>query len=177
MKEKCEEQRKIAIDGIEHRVRTADNIILQRKLISPQLKFQRSPKKDMSPNKHQLRGPGSKYVSTSEKTREMEEVMISESKSRVRKVESDEENSDFECFDKFDGKLVHVDVDKEITERDPTRALLPNRSEEDINDNGGTRDGNGNITVRNSNEIFEPPKPRLMTTEEIDSNYDPSEDK
>ena len=28
----------------------------------------------------------------------------------------DEEDSDFECYDKSDGKPVHADIDKEVTE-------------------------------------------------------------
>ena len=54
----------------------------------------------MSPNKHQLRDPIGKYVSASEKTRKMEEVIISESEPKVQKVESDKEDSDCECYDK-----------------------------------------------------------------------------
>ena len=85
----------------------------------------------------------------------MEERVISESKSKVQKVKSAEEHSDFECCDKSNGKPVHVNVDREITERDPTHALLPNRSEkEELNNNGKTSGGNGNISVRKSNRIF-----------------------
>ena len=112
----------------------------------------------MSPNKHQLRGPGGKYVSASEKARKVEEGNISESKAKVQK-ESDERDNDFECYDKSDGKPVHVDVNKEVTEGNPTHALLPNRSEEDkINNNGETRGGNGNISVRRSNRIYKLPE-------------------
>ena len=61
----------------------------------------------------------------------MKEGVISESKSEISKVESDKEDSSFECYRKSDGKPVYVDVDKKITERHPTVALWPNRSEED----------------------------------------------
>ena len=88
----------------------------------------------------------------------MEEGIISESKPKVRKVESDEEDSHFECFDKCEGEPVHVDIDKETTEGNKsTLALLPNRSEENqINNNGETRDGDGNISSRRSNRIHKP---------------------
>ena len=86
----------------------------------------------------------------------MEEGIISEPKPRFRKVESDEEDSDFECNDKSEGKPVHVDIDKETTEGNKsTTALLLNRSEEDKNNiNDETRDGDGNISLRRSNRRF-----------------------
>ena len=81
----------------------------------------------MSPNKHQLRGPGEKYVSALEKARKLEEGIVSESTLKVRKVKTDERDSDFECYDKSYRKPVHVDVDKETTgssQRETTLALL-----------------------------------------------------
>ena len=88
----------------------------------------------MSSNKHPLRGPDGKYVSVSEKLRKLEENIYSESKLKVPKVESNEKISDFECYDKPEGKPVHVDVDENtrFSQRDPTLAILPNRSEEEI---------------------------------------------
>ena len=61
-------------------------------------------------------------------------------------MDSDEEVSDFDCYDRSEGKPVHVDVDKDITEGNkPTLELLPNRSEEEeTNSNRETRDRNGN---------------------------------
>ena len=103
----------------------------------------------MSPIGQKLRGPGGKYVSASERAQMMEEGVISESKLRVRKVESDEEGSDFECYDKSDGKPVHVNIDKDLAVDNSTLSLLPNRSEEDeINYKGETGDGDGNISLR-----------------------------
>ena len=83
----------------------------------------------------------------------MEEVFICEYKPKVRKVELDEEDSDFECYDRSEGKPVGVDIDNKITERNKaTLAPLPNRPEEDENNNNGeTRDRDGNITLRRSN--------------------------
>ena len=80
----------------------------------------------------------------------MIEGIISESQPKVQKVESNEKDSDFVCYDKSEAKRVHVNIDKETTERNKsTLALLPNRSEEDeINNNGETRDGDGNISLR-----------------------------
>ena len=65
----------------------------------------------------------------------MEEGIISESKSKVRIVSSDEEGSDFGYFDKSKGKPLHDDIDNEITEgNEPTLALLPSRLEkEEVN--------------------------------------------
>ena len=127
------EEPKIAVEGTEHTVGAADNETLHRKLISKPVDFQRSPKKDRSPNKHKLRGPVEKNVSVSEKAQLMEEGIISESNSKVRKVESSEKQNDFECYDKSDGKTVHVNIDKELAVHKPTLVLLPNRSEEEGN--------------------------------------------
>ena len=44
MERKEKEQPKIAIDGTEHTVRSTDNKVLHRKLISTLYNFQRSPK-------------------------------------------------------------------------------------------------------------------------------------
>ena len=93
---------------------------------------------------------------------------------------------------------------KKIPEGRPTLALLPNKSEEELNNNGETMGGNGNISVRRSNRTFTPPdrlgsvpyfwkcclvltrptrkepsKPKLMTREEMisDEDYDPNDDK
>ena len=164
----------------------------------------------MSPNKHQLRGPAGNYVRFSEEAPKQEERIISESKAKIREVESDKKDSDFECSNKSDGKPVYVDVDKEITgssQKDPTLAFVPNRSEkEEINNNGETGGENGNADVRRSNRTFKPAqqlcsvpcfwirykekficrtnpistpwsKLRLMTTAEIDLDYDPMEEK
>ena len=88
---------------------------LDRKIILTPIELHRSPKSDTSPNKHELRGLGGKYFSTSEKAQMVEEGIISESKPKVRNLESDEEDSDFDCYDKFEGNPVHVDIDKEAT--------------------------------------------------------------
>ena len=42
----------------------------------------------------------------------MEERIISESKPKVQKVESDDIGSDFDYY-KSEGKIVHVDIEKE----------------------------------------------------------------
>ena len=115
----------------------------------------------MSPNKHQLRR-GGKHVSASEKARKQQECIISESKRKVRKVESDDKDIDFECYDKSDEKPANVDVDKEGSSRkELTLALFPNKSEE-VNYNGETGVGNdsrdGNTSVRRSNRKFKPPE-------------------
>ena len=88
----------------------------------------------------------------------MEEGIICESKSKVRKVDSDEEDSDFECYDRSEEKPVHVDIDKQLTEANRlTVALLANRSDGDkIHIIGETRDRDGNKNLRITNRIFEP---------------------
>ena len=65
MERKFKEQPKNSIDGTEYTVRRADNRSLHRKLIVKPINFQKSPKRDMSPNKHDLREPSGKYVSAS----------------------------------------------------------------------------------------------------------------
>ena len=112
----------------------------------------------MSPNKSQSRGPGGEYVSAWRNAPKMKERVIWEAYSKVWKVEMDKGYSDFECYDKFDSKPVQIDVDKEITERDPTLALLPKRSEKDeIDNNGETRVGDGKINIRKSLRTFKSP--------------------
>ena len=84
--------------------------------------------------------------------------MFSESQPKARKVASEDEDSDFECFDRSEGKPVDVDVDKEMAESNkPTSALLLNISEKDkINNNDETRGRNGKINLRRSNGVYEP---------------------
>ena len=163
-------------------------------------KFQRWTNKDVSPKKHTLRGPGGKYVSASEIPQKMEERTISMSKPKVRKVESAEDDCDFECYSKSDGKSKHVDVRNKVI-----MSTKPNKSEEEEKGNNGEiMDGNGIFGLRRSNRTFkrldrfgsgtyfwklfllctgptrkEPPKPRLRTREEmdLDEGYDPDDDK
>ena len=56
-----------------------------------------------------------------------EERTISASKLKVRIVESDGDHGDFECYNKSDGKLVHVGIDRKVTERGPAPALQLNK--------------------------------------------------
>ena len=160
MEGKYDEQPRIAVDGIELMVCTANKKIFHRKFILGPIESQRSPKNDFFPIKHNLRGPAERYVSASGRTRIMEQGIISESRPKVRKVAWENEDSDFECYERDEGKPVHVDVYKEMDESNkPTSALLPNKSEEDeINNNGETRDRVGNINLRRSNRIFKPPE-------------------
>ena len=66
--------------------------------------------------KHTLRRPGGKYMSASEKAKIAEkDETISASKLKSWKLESDEDDSDFECYNKSDVKPVHVEIDKEVT--------------------------------------------------------------
>ena len=90
----------------------------------------------------------------------MEEGIISEFKPKVRKVDSAEEDGDFESYDRSERKPVHFDIDKEITKGNkPTVALLPNRPEEaENNNNSETRHRDGDINLRKSNRIFKLPE-------------------
>ena len=57
---------------------------------------------------------------------------ILKSKPKVQKVGLQFESSDFECYDKSDGKPVHANADRKITGKsgeDSTLSLLPPRSE------------------------------------------------
>ena len=88
----------------------------------------------------------------------MEGGIICKFKLNVRKVDSDEEDSNFECYDRSEKKPVHANFDKELTEGNkPTLAMLPKKSEEDeIINSGETRDRDGNMNLRRSNWLFEP---------------------
>ena len=67
---KYKQQPEIAVDGTEHTlVRTTDNKFLYRKLTSTLLNFQRSPKKDPSPEQHILRVPSGKSECFGESTK------------------------------------------------------------------------------------------------------------
>ena len=91
----------------------------------------------------------------------LEDGVISKSQPKVRQVELGEEGSDFECYDKSEGKQVHVDIDKETTEENKSTLAPPlsKRSEEDeIKNNDETRDGDAIINLRRSNRIFKPPE-------------------
>ena len=91
---------------------------------------------------------------------------ISESKPKVPKTKLGDQDSNFECYKKSDGKLVHVEVVKEVTtsdERSPTLALPSNKSEEDENNNIGeigleNNGFNGIISVRISSKKFRTPE-------------------
>ena len=88
----------------------------------------------------------------------MEDGIISESKPKVRKLESDEEDSYFKCYDKSEGKPVHVDIDKVTNQENKTTLpLLPNKSEGDeIYNDDETRDGDGDFNLRKSSQTFKP---------------------
>ena len=89
----------------------------------------------------------------------MGEETISESKSNVRKVESDEEETDFECYDNSHGKPVQVNLDIKQAVNKPSLALLPNKSDwDEINNNIETADVDDNFGLQRSNRIFKPPK-------------------
>ena len=152
-------------------------------------------------------------ASASQKRRKQDKGIISESKGRVRKNESEEEHSGVQCYDKSDEKPVHVDVDKEMTGssgKGPTLALILSKSEEDeinhiselelgmivrivISVFGDLKENLDrwigwvvyHITESKISSSFlfseltwkEPPRARQMTMEEIDSDYDPMDDK
>ena len=80
----------------------------------------------------------------------MEEGIFSESRPKVRKVTLDDKHGDFDCYGQSKGKLVRVDVDKEMAESNKsTLVLLRNSSEVGkINNNGETRDRYGKSNLR-----------------------------
>ena len=68
----------------------------------------------------------------------MKKGIFSESDPKVPKVTLNDNDSHFECYDRSDGRMLHVDVDNEMARSSkPTLALLPNRSEEDEMNNNG----------------------------------------
>ena len=88
-------------------------------------------------------------MSAFKKARKLEEGIISESKMKVRKVESHEEDTGLECYHSSDGSPVNIDVDKEITgnnQKDSRLALLPNKFEEKGLKTNGER-GVGKCTI------------------------------
>ena len=92
------------------------------------------------------------------KTQKVEDGTTSASKPNILKVESKEDYCDSECYNKSDGKPVHVDIDKEVIERGPALALLPNKlEEEELNIKGKTMGGHGIICVRRSNRTLKSP--------------------
>ena len=101
-------------------------------------------------------GSSDKNVSASWKAQNVEKGTIYASKPEVRKLEYDEEKSNFECYNKSDGKPVQVDIDKEVTEGGPALALLPSKSDEEIKNNDETMRRNSNNSVCRSNRTFEP---------------------
>ena len=54
-------------------------------------------------------------MSAFEKAQKSAEVKVSQSKPKIRKVESDEEDSDMKCYEKCDGKPVHDGVYEETS--------------------------------------------------------------
>ena len=125
------------MDVTDHTMHTADNNI-QRWILtstSTQFNFQNSRRKETLSIKHSLRGPGEKYMSASE-IEKVEESIIWLSETKVWKVKLEDEDSDFDCQNKSDGKPLHVDVDKGIivgAQKNPTLPL--NKLEEDENSN------------------------------------------
>ena len=103
-------------------------------------------------------------MNASEREMNQEENIYSESKAKVQIIKPEDKDSNSECYNMSDGKLVRVDVDKKVTgsdEKDPTLALLTNRSEEfETNIIGDVRDRsyslNQNTTVRRSNRKYKP---------------------
>ena len=125
---KYEEQLKIAIDDTEHMFRTTGDKILHRDSKSTAINFQRSTKKDVSPKKHTLRGPGKKYTSGSEKTKKAEEEgTICPSKPEIRKVESEKDDSDFECYNKSGTHRHRQKIHRRMTGTDITTEQIGRR--------------------------------------------------
>ena len=72
------------------------------------------------------------YLNGSDLQRNREESVITESKLKMRIVESEDRDGDFECYNKSVGKLVRADRDKGFTRTDegtPPLTLLPNKSD------------------------------------------------
>ena len=88
-----------------------------------------------------MKVPSAKHVSASasEEGKKQDKGTFYESKLKAQKVESTEEVCGLDCYDKSSGKLVLMDVDREVTRssgKDSLLAFLPNRSEkEEINKN------------------------------------------
>ena len=85
-------------------------------------------------------------MSASDKARKQQDGIIADSKPKVRKVQADDENSDFECYEQFDRQPSNVDVDEEVTgssEKNWRKRLFRKNSEEEkVNNNGEMGVGN-----------------------------------
>ena len=144
-------------------VRAADNWILQRKYYQHRLSFRNHWRRICHRTNINWEGRAESMwcfrESKETRGRHIFWILI-----EVRKVESDDEDSDFDCYDNSNGKPVHVDVDKKITrssQKEPTFTLLPSRlEEEETNINGETGMGNdnrnGNTRGRRSNWKLKP---------------------
>ena len=89
----------------------------------------------MSSVRHKFREPRGKYVITSEKERKKYEGIIAESNPNRRSEKTNLRRRIANSSDltKTDGKLVHVDLDKEVARTDEKTvalSLLPNKSGE-----------------------------------------------
>ena len=102
------EEPKNAIDGTEQPVRTAYNKRLHRNKVSIQVIFGSHPNKNITRQTQTEHQAGSIWQHQKENG--------SKNKSKVRTVESEIDDNDFECYHKYGGKPVHVDVAKEITQ-------------------------------------------------------------
>ena len=111
-------------------------------MIGTPFNFRTNPKEDMSLKIHKLKRPIGKYMSAFDKAQKQDEHIISESVMKVQEVESDDVDSNFECCNKSDGKLVNVVVEKGTTGksgRDRMLTLLLNNLEKkEINNKGET---------------------------------------
>ena len=70
-------------------------------------------------------------MSALEKANEPEDERKSSAfKPKIPKIESDADESNFECCDDSDGEPIQVNIDKEVTEGGAAMALLPIKLEE-----------------------------------------------
>ena len=73
----------------------------------------KSLKRKSSPNKHKMRERSGTYPSVSKIVKQRKEETIAESRYKVRILEPDKEDSEFECYNKTEGKPVHFNAETE----------------------------------------------------------------
>ena len=110
-------------------------------------------------------------MNASARVQKAQDGRIFASKPKTRKVKSNEDGRDFECYENSNQQPVQVEIDHEFTEGGPRLALLPNKSRKGVkNYNGETMGGNANKNLCRSNRRYKPPD-RLGSAQFCESTF------
>ena len=126
--------------------------------MSTSVNFRNSPKGDLSESNCWPNGPGGKDVSVCQVERKNEDGLLANSRPKVGKIESKDEDSDFDCNIESDGKPAYADVDKEFRRTDEKLScswFSPNKSNaDDLYNNGEIGVGNYIINGNSGEQII-----------------------